>query len=66
LTTISLLVEILQMDNFLVRVEYDPGTNNYYAQFADGDTVNLNATNYHDAVIEADQINPTNYELGYN
>jgi len=54
------------MGNFLVQVEYDPGTNNYYAQFADGDTVNLNATNYHDAVIEADQINPTNYELGYN
>jgi hypothetical protein len=54
------------MGNFLVQIEYDPGTNNYYAQFADGDTVNLNASNYQDAVIEADQINPANYELGYN
>ena len=54
------------MSNFLIDVAYDPGTGNYYAQFADGDTVNLNAANYHDAVLEADQINPCNYELGYN
>lgn len=54
------------MSNFLVNVEYDPGTDCYYAQFADGDTVNLNANTYHDAVLEADHINPANYELGYN
>lgn len=54
------------MENFLISVEYDPGTDNYYALFLDGDTVNLAATNYHDAVLEADLINPANYELGYN
>ena len=66
LTTTLFPKEKSQMGNFLVQVEYDPGTNNYYAQFADGDTVNLNASNYQDAVIEADHINPANYELGYN
>ncbi len=54
------------MSNFLISVEYDPGTGTYYAWFSDGDTVNLNADNYHDAVLEADHINPCNYELGYN
>ena len=54
------------MSNFLISVEYDPGSGNYYAWFSDGNTVDLNASNYHDAVLEADQINPANYELGYN
>ena len=54
------------MDNFLISVERDSGTGRYYAWFADGETVDLNATNYHDAVLEADHLSAANYELGYN
>lgn len=52
------------MDNFLIDITNNGNT--YYANFALGDIVQLNATNYHDAVLEADQLVGTNYELGYN
>jgi hypothetical protein len=44
------------MNNFLIDIELLPnGT--YVANFMEG-TVVLNATNYHDAVLEADLIAP--------
>jgi hypothetical protein len=54
------------MDNFMIGIEFDSGTGCYTACFADGQSVPLNATNYHDAILEADQLNMCNYELGYN
>lgn len=54
------------MDNFLIGVELDQATGNYMASFFDGQVAVLMATNYHDAVLEADMLEPTNHELGYN
>lgn len=44
------------MDNFLISVERDSDTGFYLAVFADGTTVELDARTYHDAVLEADQL----------
>ena len=54
------------MSNFLISVEYDPVTGGYMACFAEGQTIMLNATDYHDAVLEADMLEPEDYEVGYN
>jgi hypothetical protein len=54
------------MSNFLIGVEYDPVSGAYMACFLDGQTILLGATEYHDAVLEADMLEPENYELGYN
>jgi len=54
------------VDNFLIGVEYDAVTGAYMACFADGENILLGATNYQDAVLEADHLNACNYELGYN
>jgi hypothetical protein len=54
------------MDNFLISIEYDSSANSYMACFADGETVSLNSTNYQDAVLEADMLDMSNYEKGYN
>lgn len=54
------------MDNFLISVDYDSTTNVYMASFFEGQTIVLSATTYHDAVLEADMIEPHTYELGYN
>lgn len=54
------------MGNFLVDIEQDTSNGSYRACFLDGQVVQLNATNYHDAVLEADLIDLGNYELGYN
>lgn len=61
MTTISLLVEILQMDNFFTGIEYDPFTGSYMACYADGTVIGLDANNYEDAVLEADMIEPHEY-----
>lgn len=66
MTTTLLLVEILQMDNFLISVDYDSTTGAYVASFFEGQTIVLSATTYNDAVLEADMIEPHKYELGYN
>lgn len=42
------------MDDFLIDVEYDG--NSYVANFFSGKTVELSATNYHDAICEADTL----------
>ena len=36
------------------------------ASFFEGQTIMLNSTNYHDAVLEADMLEPHEYEVGYN
>ena len=54
------------MGNFLVSVEYDSVSGAYMACFLEGQNILLGATTYHDAVLEADMLEPEEYELGYN
>lgn len=54
------------MNNFLISVDYDSASGGYMASFFDGQTVMLSATTYHDAVLEADMLEPENFEVGYN
>jgi hypothetical protein len=51
------------MDNFIIDVTFDEGYNSYIANYSDGNIVVLDATNYQDAVLEADMLD---VELGYN
>ena len=41
------------MDNFLISVEFDEFSSTYRASFVQGNDVELDANNYHDAVLEA-------------
>lgn len=52
----------LDVDNFLVDIEYDPVYNSYLACYSNGVVIQLGATTYHDAVLEADSIEPYDYE----
>lgn len=54
------------MGNFLISVDFDPSTEGYMASFFNGQTIQLQANTYHDAVLEADMIEPEEYEVGYN
>ena len=54
------------MHNFLINVDYDPVSGGYMACYFEGQCIMLNATNYHDAVLEADLLEPADYEVGYN
>jgi hypothetical protein len=54
------------VDNFLIGIENDSVSGCYMACFANGESIVLMATNFHDAVLEADQLTKCNYELGYN
>ena len=54
------------MSNFLISIDYDPVLGGYMASYVDGQTIMLGATTYQDAVLEADMLEPENYELGYN
>lgn len=49
------------MDNFLININYEPVTGSYMACYADGQNILLGANTYHDAVLEADLINPEEY-----
>lgn len=49
------------MDNFLIGVEFNSGS--YFANFADGQVIQLDAANYHDAVCEADLLSDIDLEL---
>jgi len=53
------------MANFLISVERDESSGGYVACFLHGQTIVLNATNYQDAVLEADLLDP-DFEVGYN
>ena len=54
------------MGNFLLNVDYDVVSGAYVANYFDGQSILLGATNYHDAVLEADMLEPEDYEVGYN
>lgn len=54
------------MENFLIGVEYDEVSGSYMACYYQGQCIVLRATNYHDAVLEADMLEPENYAVGYN
>jgi hypothetical protein len=54
------------MSNFLIGVERDPVSGAYMACFLDGQAILLSATEYHDAVLEADMMEPEMHEVGYN
>jgi hypothetical protein len=49
------------LDNFLIDIEYDSINGSYMACFADGQNILLGAGTYHDAVLEADLIDPEEY-----
>jgi len=49
------------LSNFLIDIEYDSVSGSYMACFADGQNILLGASTYHDAVLEADLINPEEY-----
>ena len=48
------------MNDFLIGVEYDG--NSYIANYISGKTIQLGATNYQDAVCEADTLDLAEYE----
>lgn len=50
------------MDDFLVDIQYDAVSNCYVANYFSGKTIQLGATNYQDAVLEADLIDIGEYE----
>ena len=54
------------MSNFLIGVERDHVSGAYMACFLDGQAILLGATDYHDAVLEADMLEPAMHEVGYN
>lgn len=54
------------MSNFLIGVELDDVLGVYVANYLHGQTIVLNATTYQDAVLEADMLEPHEYEVGYN
>lgn len=49
------------MNNFFTGIEYDPVYGSYLACYADGTVIQLGATTYQDAVLEADMIEPYEY-----
>lgn len=54
------------MSNFLIGIEFDSVSSSYTACFLNGQNILLGATTYHDAVLEADMLEPEDYEVGYN
>ena len=54
---------IMEVDNFLIDIEYHPVTGSFVAQYASGQNILLGANTYQDAVLEADLINPEEYAL---
>jgi hypothetical protein len=56
----------VNMDNFLISVEYEPVSESYMACYSNGANILLGANTYHDAVLEADMLDVENYERGYN
>lgn len=54
------------MSNFLISVERDEVSGSYMACFLHGQTIVLSAATYQDAVLEADMLEPEDYEVGYN
>ena len=49
------------MGNFLTGIEYDTVYGSYLACYADGTVIQLGATTYEDAVLEADMVESYEY-----
>ena len=49
------------MDNFLVEVVREEVYGSFMACYSDGTNIQLGADTYHDAVLEADMIDPWEY-----
>lgn len=54
------------MGNFLISIDYDPVSGGFMASYFDGQSIMLAASTYQDAVLEADMLEPENFEVGYN
>lgn len=50
------------MDNFIIDISFDEDYNSYLANFAGGETVVLDSSNYHDAVLEADTLDMMEFQ----
>ena len=50
------------MENFIIDITFDELYNSYMAQFANGESVVLDATTYHDAVLEADMLDMVEFQ----
>ncbi len=49
------------MSDFLIEIEYNPVSNNYSAIYSNGKVIELGASTYQDAVLEANLINIEEY-----
>jgi hypothetical protein len=49
------------VSDFLIDIEYDPIGNSYNAVYSSGKVIQLGASTYQDAVLEADSINVQEY-----
>ena len=49
------------MQNFLIEISYDKTSNSYTACYANGQTIELDAVTYQDAILETDLISPEEY-----
>jgi len=45
------------VSDFLIEIEYNPVSNNYSAIYSNGKVIELGASTYQDAVLEANLIN---------
>lgn len=50
------------MDTFLIEIEHDPVSGSYMACYSNGANVSLAASNYMDAVLEADMLTAEDYD----
>ena len=51
------------MDNFCIGIEQDKASGAFQANFLNGQTVSLDASNYEDVVLEADLIDEVDLQL---
>ncbi len=49
------------VSDFLIEIEYNPVSNNYSAIYSNGKVIELGASTYQDAVLEANLINIEEY-----
>jgi hypothetical protein len=50
------------MENFIIDIKFDEEYNSYITYFANGESVVLDATNYQDAVMEADMLDMVEFQ----
>ena len=49
-------------DNFIISIDHDTESGYFTACFANGESVQLNAMDYQDAVLEADFLDATEFQ----